>query len=185
MINTICIFTVTQKVLSLLSKYSDREFHGREIARLLDTSAGAANTALHSLYENNAVRRNRRGKMLFYSVNAADPAVPVLKKLVNILLLEPLVEQLKDLCNTIVLYGSCAQGNDNSLSDMDVFIVTSKPELVNNSLRDFKFEEPFSDVRIQAAIKTPVELLKSKQADKAFLDEVGKGIVLWDKKLNE
>ena len=52
--------------------------------------------------------------MFFYSIDASNPSVIEFKKLVNLLLLEPLVEGLQKIANRIVLYGSCAQGTDIS-----------------------------------------------------------------------
>lgn len=185
MINEICISTISQKVLRLLAKYSDEEFHEREISRLLGISTGSANNALTSLFEKDVVSRTRKGKMLFYSINSANPAIPVFKKLLNILLLEPLVEQLKKFCSTIVLYGSCAQGNDISSSDFDIFIITNKKETVAKAIEDFQFGKGYEDLKIQPVIKSPLELLKARESDSVFLNEVDGGIVLWGNKLNE
>ena len=117
---------VNQKILQFLSKYSDQEFHEREIVRRIEVASGSANRALNELFTAGAVKRRQEWRMLFYSVDSSNPAVLEFKKLTNILLLEPLVENLKNITKRIILFGSCAQGTDNSKSDMDVFIVTGK-----------------------------------------------------------
>ncbi len=62
--------------------------------------------------------------MLFYSVDSSNPAIPEFKKLVNILLIESLVEELQNISSRIILYGSCAQGTDNSKSDAEKVFLT-------------------------------------------------------------
>jgi predicted nucleotidyltransferase len=185
MINEILITTVNQKILQFLAKYSDKEFHEREIARRVGVASGSANRALNGLYVVGAVKRRPEWRMLFYSIKASNPAVIEFKKLINVMLIEPLVAELKNITNKIVLYGSCAQGTDNSKSDMDIFIVTGKREHVNRIIDNFHFPKGYEDIRIQTIIKTPVELLNASQSEEVFLGEVEKGIALWERGSNE
>jgi len=123
--------------------------------------------------------------MYFYSVDHSNPIVLELKKLVNLLLIEPLVEELKKISNRVILYGSCAQGTDTSESDLDLFVVTNDKDRVLETLSNFKFLKGFEDIHIQAVIKTPVELLEMKGPDQAFLEEVERGVVLWERVASE
>ncbi len=175
------LFTVNQKVLSLLAKFSDREFYERQIARKLGIGYSSANASLNQLYSSGVLRRRREGKMYFYSLDSSSPIVVQFKKLVNLLLIEPLVEQLKPASSRIVLYGSCAQGLDTSQSDMDLFVVSGNKNKALDILANFKFPRGFEDIRIQAIVKTPVELLDMKERDQAFIQEVERGIILWDR----
>jgi predicted nucleotidyltransferase len=180
MINEILVSTVNQKILQFLSKYSDKEFHEREIVRRVGLASGSANRALNELFTAGAVKRRREWRMLFYSVDSSNPAILEFKKQINILLLEPLMQSLKDITKRIVLFGSCAQGTDNSKSDMDVFIVSVKREQINQVIESFHFPKGYEEIHIQAIIKTPVELLKSRESEQVFLNEVEKGITLWE-----
>jgi len=185
MFNPHLIFTVNQKVLSLFAKFSDREFYERQIARKLGIGYSSANGALNELYSSGVIKRRQEGKMYFYSIDRSNPVVIALKKLVNLLLIESLVEELKNTSNRIILYGSCAQGTDNSRSDMDLFVVTNNKDSVMETLSNFKFPRGFEDIRIQAVIKTPVELLEMKGPEQAFIEEVEQGIILWEKAASE
>ncbi len=175
------IATVNQKVLSLLAKFPDREFYERQIARRVGIAYGSANRAVNELYSTGAVKRRQEGKMYFYSVDAANPLVIQFKKLVNMMLIEPLVEELKGVSNRIVLYGSCAQGTDTSESDVDLFVVSNNKEKVLDAVSNFKFPQGFEEVHIQPVVKSPVELLEARGAEQAFIEEVERGIVLWEK----
>jgi predicted nucleotidyltransferase len=179
------IATSNQKVLGLLAKFSDQEFYERELVRKLGISSGSANRALNELYSTGAVTRRREGKMYFYSIDSSASAVIELKKMINLMLIEPLVEELKKISNRIVLYGSCASGTDTSESDLDLFVVSNNKEDVSNSIGNFKFPRGYEDIHIQSVIKTPVELLEGEESERAFMEEIDRGIVLWERAASE
>lgn len=185
MLSSHVIATVNQRVLSLLTKFSDKEFYERQIARKIDIGYGSANRALNELYSSGAIKRRREGRMYFYSVDRSDATVVEFKKLTNLTLIEPLIEELKNTCNRIVLYGSCAQGIDTSESDLDLFIVSNDKEQVVEVISKLSFPSGFEDIHIQPVIKSPVELLEMGESDQVFIEEVERGIVLWEKVANE
>jgi len=179
------IATNNQKVLSLLAKFSDQEFYERQLARRLGISYGSANRALNELYSTGAVTRRREGKMYFYSTDSSSAAVIEFKKMINLMLVEPLVEELKKMSNRIVLYGSCALGADTSGSDLDLFVVSNSKEDVSNVISNFKFPKGYENIHIQSVIKTPVELLEKEESERTFIEEVDRGIVLWERVASE
>ena len=156
MLQSYLVTTVNQKVLSMLVKFSDQEFYEREVARSLGISYGAANRALNELYSSGAITRRGEGKMYFYSISPSNAAIMEYKKMINLMLIEPLIEKLKNLSNRIVLYGSCALGTDTSESDLDLFIVSNNKKDVSNIIRDFKFPRGYESIHIQSVIKTPI-----------------------------
>ncbi len=179
------IATVIQKVLSMLAKFSDQEFYEREVARKLGISYGSANRALNELYATGAVTRRREGKMYFYSIDSSNAALTEFKKMVNLMLVEPLVDELKKISGRIVLYGSCATGTDTSESDVDLFVVSSSKEDLSNVISNFNFPRGFENVHIQSFIKTPVELMERGESERAFIEEVERGTVLWERVASE
>lgn len=185
MLSSHIITTINQKVLSFLAKFSGEEFYEREIARNLNIAYGSANRSLNELFSTGAIRRRREGKMYFYSIDTSEPAVTLFKKLVNLMLLEPLIESLKKEASRVVLYGSCAQGMDTYQSDLDLFVVTNSKDNATEIINGFKPPKGFEKLRIQPVIKTPVELLQAGETEKVFLEEVEQGIVLWEKAANE
>jgi predicted nucleotidyltransferase len=179
------IATSNQKVLSLLAKLSDQEFYEREVARKLGISYGSANRALNELFSSGVVSRRREGKMYFYSIDFSNAVLTEFKKMVNLLLIEPLVEELKRMTNRVVLYGSCAFGTDTSESDLDLFIVSNSKEAVLNVISNFEFPAGYEDIHIQPVIKTPLELLEGGESERTFMEEVERGIVVWEKVASE
>jgi len=105
--------------------------------------------------------------------------------LVNTTLIEPLIERLKDISSRIVLYGSCAQGTDTSQSDLDLFIVSDDRERIMEAIGNFSFPRGYENIHVQPVIKSPAELLEAGESEQAFLEEVERGIVLWERAANE
>lgn len=174
------ISTNHQKVLSLLAKFSDKEFYEREIARKIGISFGSANKVLNDLYSSGLLNRSQRGKMCFYRINSSDPFFRQFKILNTIVLLRPLIDELRNSAKKVVLYGSCAKGNDSSKSDIDIFIISDTKRKVLLSLEKFSFGKGFEEIKIQPVIFSPIELLKAEKTDKEFLSLVKEGIVLWE-----
>ncbi|MCJ7669788.1 MAG: nucleotidyltransferase domain-containing protein [Dehalococcoidia bacterium] len=181
MLQSHLIATVNQKVLSLLVKFSDQEFYEREMARKLGIATGSANRALNELLSSGVVWRRREGKMYFYSIDSSNAVLTEFKKMVNLMLIEPLVEELKKISSRVVLYGSCALGADTSESDMDLFVVSNSKEDVSNVISGFTFPRGFENIHIQSVIKTPVELLEGGESERTFMEEIERGIVLWER----
>ena len=179
------ISTINQKVLSLLVKFSDQAFYEREVTRKLGISTGSANRALNELFSSGVVWRRREGKMYFYSIDSSNAALTEFKKMVSLMLIEPLIEELKKISSRVVLYGSCALGTDTSESDIDLFVVSNSKEDVSNVISDFKFPKGFENIHIQSVIRTPVELLEGGESERTFMEEVERGIVLWEKVVSE
>lgn len=179
------IATVKQKVLSLLVKFSDQEFYEREVARKLGISAGSANRALNELFSSGVMWRRREGKMYFYSIDSSNAVLIEFKKMVNLMLIEPLVEELKKMSSRVVLYGSCALGTDTSESDMDLFVVSNSKEDVSNVISGFTFPRGFENIHIQPVLRTPVELLEGRESERTFIEEVDRGVILWERVASE
>jgi len=177
----ILLSTVPQRVLALLAKAPDREFYGRQVAGILKTSPTAASEALKSLREAGMLRRRLAGRTSLYSLEPSNPVAAEFKKLVPTLLLEPLIERLKPVSSRVILYGSAAHGVDTSSSDLDLFVVAGNRQRAMRFVQDYRFPAGFEGLHIQAVIRTPAELLSSSGDEEAFLNEVERGIVLWDK----
>ena len=173
------------RVLSHLAKFSDREFHEREIARRTGISYGSANRVLNELFRDGMVVRHQAGKMLFYSFNLKDPLARTLKIFVSVSILRPLIKKLRESASEIALYGSCARGEDTSASDIDLFIVSEDKQKCLEIIENFALGNGFERIVIEPAIRSPLDMIKSEKTEKEFLSLVREGIVLWDKLKDE
>jgi len=174
------IKTTYQKMLSFLCFYAGRSFHERELVRKTGIGAGSANRVLNGLFEVSILRREQRGKMYFYSLDEREPTVRQFKVLNMILNLSPLIKKLKILTKTIILYGSSSQGTDDYESDVDLLIVALDEEKVREVISNSKFPR-----EIKTTLKTPSEWLELESKDPIFHNEILRGIVLWEKPIDE
>jgi predicted nucleotidyltransferase len=165
------------KILTFLARNPDKEFYLREIAKNIDVSVGGTHKVLKSLYEMSFVKVRRSGKNLYYQVNYMNPSIKNFKIFVNITELNPIINDLIDNSEKIVLFGSCATGEDTSNSDIDLLIISKNTDKVENYLKKKKLSR-----KIQATVVTTSELIKLKEKDKAFYEEIAKGIPLWENK---
>ena len=165
------------QILTFLARNPDKQFYIREIARSMDKSVGGVHKTLKSLKEMDFAKENKSGKNLYYQVNQMNPSIKNFKIFMTINELTSLVNKLKDTSEKIILFGSCTIGKDTSESDIDLLVLTNEKEKVNKLIINKKF-----DRKIQAVVVNAADLMKIKEKDKAFYQEINKGITLWDVK---
>ena len=161
-------------VLAYLARHRE-ELFGREIAKKARISIGAANNALNSLLKKGFINRTKRGANFFYSLEETQ-IIKNFRILLTLFEINPMVNGLKSICDKIVLYGSCASGDDVQESDVDLVILTRVREQVGLIIKDFSNRY---DRKLQATIITSSEWLEYKAKNSSFYNNVNKGLVLW------
>jgi len=169
--------TNSLKVLSFLAKKPGEEFISSEIQRATLISRAGAYLALQDLIKERLAIKSERGRFHLYSVNYDNPIVRQFKTLLNTLLLEPIIFKIRPLAVRIILFGSASRGEDTFSSDMDLFIISKDPEKIKELFSSFKSER-----RIQPIILSPAELPDFKDKEKIFLEEIERGIILWEER---
>ena len=165
------------QTLIFLARNPDKQFYLREIAKILNKSVGGVHKILKSLKEMDFIKEYKSGKNLYYQINQSNPSIKNFKIFVTINELTPLVNKLKETSEKIILFGSCATGEDTNESDIDLLILTNEKEKVNKYVIQKRFER-----KIQAVVVNTAEFIKLKEQDKAFYQEIKKGVTLWDVK---
>ena len=165
------------QILTFLARNPGKQFYIREIAKNMDKSVGGTHKTLKSLKERNFVKENKSGKNLYYRINQMNPSIKNFKIFVTINELIPLVNKLKEASEKIILFGSCSTGDDTSESDIDLLILTNEKDKINKYTN-----KSDSERAIQAVVVNATDLIKIKEKDKAFYQEIKKGITLWDVK---
>ena len=169
--------TNIQRVFSFLAEDINGEFLAKEVQEATALSKAGVYRALDELVFQKLVRKHERGRFVLYGVIADNCVVRQFKVLKVVISLVKLVDKLKASSRKIVLFGSCARGEDYKDSDIDFFIVSTEPDLTRNIVASFK-----SKRKIQAVIKTAVEAAQMEEKDSVFLSEVNSGVVLWEEK---
>jgi len=165
------------QILTFLARNPDKQFYIKEIAKKMDKSVGGTHKTLKSLKEMDFVKENKSGKNLYYRVNQLNPSIKNFKIFMTINELSPVVNKFKEISEKIILFGSCSTGNDTNESDIDLLILTNEKEKVNKWIINKEFNR-----KIQAVVVNTGDLMKIKEKDKAFYQEINKGITLWDVK---
>jgi len=168
--------TVEQKILDFLCKNPHESFYGAEIALRTLLSKGGTNQALRKMAGDGLLKTEKKGRMIFYSVDPKSAVVKQFKILKNVTFLEPLLNPLKELALTIVLFGSRAAGEDSPDSDIDIFIVSREAEKIKSILLKGVLKD-----KIQLIVKTPQEYAGFEKKEPVLYAEITKGIVLWEK----
>ena len=167
--------TNTQKVFACLVKEPGREFLASEIQQATGISKAGVYRSLEELVQENLIKKNSKGRVLFYSPQSQDSIVKQYKVLNTVTELRKCVQQLKSSSRRIVLFGSAARGEDNKKSDIDLFILSKEPKITEKIISRVKFVK-----KIQVIIKTSSQLTEFELKNKEFLNEINSGIVLWE-----
>jgi len=184
MLADILIKTPEQKIFSLFIMNPERPFYLREISKKLNISLGSTHGALLALEKAQILSCHIVGKTKLFELEPRNfPAVISSFRILNaILVLEPLVELLKNLSKRIILYGSYAKGTFTQESDLDLFIVSDEREAVLSQFNDFMRN---IEIDIRPVIKGQVEWIDLEKTDPEFFREVMAGLSLWEKQVSE
>ena len=164
------------KILSFLSVRPGEVFSAKEISRQTRSSTGSTNQALRLFVKLKIVFREKKGNMYLYRLNFSNLVLRQFKIFETILDIEKMIEDIQRYCYQIVLFGSCADGTNSRESDLDLFITSEYKDEVQKRIDKYRT----SKYHLQAIVQDPLEIASSKKEDKAFFEQVKKGIVLWE-----
>ncbi|MDD5133580.1 MAG: nucleotidyltransferase domain-containing protein [Candidatus Nanoarchaeia archaeon] len=150
----------------------------KKISKETKISAGATSQSLRKLNKLNLIKKEIKGREVYYSVNILEPLIKHFKIFSNLFLINPLINKLKDKSKKIILFGSFSKGEDTTESDIDIFILTDKKteikEIIHNNLIKFK--------KVSPIITDSNEFIILKNKDKALYNQINEGIVIWSEK---
>lgn len=165
MLSKFGFFRVINTILDI-----DKEFSIRDLAKKAKTGIGTAKTYIDFLYEKRVLNRKILKRNYFFSLNKESLITKQIKILKSIIELEPLVNEIVQKYPqtiSILLYGSCAKGEDTTKSDIDILIISRKPI----KIKPFKSEKNIKR-EITFITFTPSEWKKKAKTDKVFYDNV-------------
>ena len=169
--------TSAQKILSFLIQNPGRQFLANEIEKAAKVSRAGVNFSLRKLAKERLVIREKKAKIYLYSVDHADPVIKQLKVLKTVAFLKPLLGKAKKFSEKIILFGSCARGENIPKSDIDVFILTDKQEGIKGLIKNHSLGK-----KLQIVIRTPLKFEEMKNKEPVFFEEISRGITLWEAK---
>jgi len=175
------------KLLVIFLKYPDRRFYTKEITRQTGIGAGTVNTFLRNIQKDNILIKEIVGNVHLYKLNNELEFVKHLK-IVNTLLefeQNDLIGQflnLDETINSIILYGSHSNGENDSKSDIDLLFLVNKKKSYTALLQTL---EKKLKKQISLQQMTIPEWQKLKEKDKIFYESIlEKHIVLYGSELS-
>lgn len=166
------------KLINLFIKEPEREFHIRELARLLKKSPTTISKYLKEYELKNILISKRSLNHFLFKANTDSPKFRQLKLNYNLNILHDseLIEYLSEEFNNpeaIVLFGSFSKAEDNKNSDIDLLIITSKKQ---EPLLE-KYEKILGH-KIQVFMHSKDELEKIKTKNNELFNNWINGIVI-------
>jgi predicted nucleotidyltransferase len=175
MLNKIVVATNPQKVLNFLIREPVKQFTANEIQAGTGISRAGINTALRKLANEKLIVREKKAKIYLYSVQTTNqPLIKQLKVMQNLLVLQPMINKLKTACEKIILYGSCARGEDTSASDIDLLIITNAPDDAKKIAGRMGLKK-----KVQLVFKSPLAFVEMEKKALEYFEELSRGLVLW------
>ena len=162
------------KLLRIFLNNPDHSFYTKEISRNTRIGSGTVNNFLKNIYKDNILNREIVGNVHLYNLNDESEIVKQMKILNTIINFKKnkLTEEFLKNDNTIIsiiLYGSHADGEYDSKSDIDLIILVNKKKQFTNTIQ--KLESNIKKI-ISPQILTITDWQKIKENDKTFYDSI-------------
>jgi predicted nucleotidyltransferase len=163
------------RTLIFLGRHPRNSFYVRELAKILSISTGSASIQLRQLQESGLVMSERKGRTLLFRANMAHPVVRETKILATLLELSGLYRAVQGRVVRMILFGSCATGEDTDGSDIDLYIETADRPALNILIG----EAASGQVRkISPVIVSPAEALRLRTRDRPLFERIQAGMLL-------
>jgi len=153
-----------------------REFHLREAAEIADVSPSTAKRFLDFYEANGFLIKERKANLALFRADVENDSFRLMKTALFLFKARPLTEFMAEAYagSSVVLYGSCARGEDGPESDVDMLIVGRRAEKM-----DLTRYEGVLGRRINTMVFDPQEWEEKAEEDRAFYERVlVDGIVL-------
>jgi len=162
------------KLLKIFLSNPDKSFYTKEISRNTGLGSGTVNNFLKNIYKDKILKKEIVGNVHLYQLNNESTIAKQMKILNIIIELKKakFVEEFTkddDTIISIILYGSYANGEYDSKSDIDVLLLASKKKQFTNSIQ--KLESKIKKT-LSIQLLTIADWQKLKEKDKIFYESV-------------
>jgi predicted nucleotidyltransferase len=157
------------RVLLLFLKEPYREFHLREVAKLTKVSSSTAKRFLDFYTESGFLEKQKKANLTLFKSNIENLSFRHIKIGYFLMNLQPLVTNLREVYSnaSIILYGSCARGEDDPQSDIDFLIISRRKEKVELGVSEKHLKR-----KITMLVYEPREWEEKAKKDKAFYERI-------------
>lgn len=167
--------TPSLETLIFLGRHPRNSYYVRELSKLLSISTGSASGQLRELQVSGLVTSEQKGRTLLFRASIANPIVREAKIFATLLELSGLISTGYGSVVRMILFGSCAVGEDSDESDIDLYIeTTDRPEV------KALLEGAGSGLsrKISPIIVSPHEALQLRTRDRPLFERIQAGKIL-------
>jgi len=165
------------KILCFLGRRYREEYHTRELVRRLGIGLGSASEYLRMLEKEELVMKSERGKLSIYRANMENPLLRELKVVFTLMEIDEMVKDLMNFSEKIILFGSCANGEDIKESDIDLLILSENKKQVNELIDEHQRK---ISRKISPIIVNDTEFRTLRDEDKPFYSQIKKGMLIYE-----
>ena len=168
------------KLLRIFLKYPDYGFYTKEISRKTGIGSGTVNNFLRNIHKDNILTKEVIGNVHLYKLNNELEFVKQLKIFNTLLEFEQYkftYQFLKtnETLTSLILYGSYANGENDSKSDIDLLLLTNSKNSFNQIIRQL---ESKLKKKISIQKMTIPEWHKLKEKDKIFYESIVENYII-------
>lgn len=141
----------------------------RQIAKLANVSSSTAKRFLDFYNEKRFLQKQKKANLVLFKANIENSVFRFMKIGHFLLKLQSLIDHLKEAYpdSSVILYGSCARGEDDLQSDIDLLVISRKKEKVQL----VKFEKQL-ERKIALLVYSPQEWEEKTKKDRAFYERI-------------
>ncbi len=163
------------QIIQYLGRRYRNGYYVREISRNLDISLGSASQSLRTLEEAGLVFKEHKGRLVIYRANMGNFLLREFKILLTVLEIDPFIMLLKEVSSRIILFGSCAVGEDTIDSDIDIFIESDNKRAVAGLHDSYQEKIPR---KISPIILNSSEFRNLEAKDRPLFERINMGKVI-------
>jgi predicted nucleotidyltransferase len=163
------------ETLTFLGRHFRNSYYVRELAKILSISTGAASGQLRALEESGLVTSEQKGRTLLFRASISHPIVREAKIFATLLELSPLITADQSGIVRMILFGSCAVGEDSDKSDIDLYIETTDRQAAKVLIS--RHEASISR-KISPIIVLPDEARQLRIRDRPLFERIQSGKIL-------
>jgi len=163
------------ETLIFLGRHPRNSYYVRELSKILSISTGSASGQLRTLQEAGLVSSDQKGRTLLFRADISHPVVREAKIFSTLLELSFFISSGKTGILRIILFGSCASGEDSEESDIDLYIETTDRPAATALLA-----HAGSGItrKISPIILSPDEALQLRTRDRPLFERIKAGKIL-------
>jgi len=157
------------RILAVFFDDPYREFHLREVAEVAGVSPSTAKRFLDFYEANGFLIKYAKANLVLFRADVDNNSFRSMKTALFLFKARPLTEYLTEAYagSSVVLYGSCARGEDGPGSDVDLLVVGRRAEKM-----DLGRYEKIMGRRINVIALDPQEWVEKAGEDGAFYERI-------------